>query len=73
MIFCRLLIFSQKQFFQNILSGIPSQESNSLDPDQDRQKVGPDLGPTCFQRLSADDKLNKLKHLVSQLDSCIGI
>ena len=24
--------------------------SNSLDPDQ----VGPDLGPTCLQRLSAD-------------------
>ena len=26
--------------------------SNSLDPDQ---SVGPDLGPNCFQRLSADD------------------
>ena len=30
--------------------------SNSLDPDQDRQNVGPDLGPNCLQRLSADDK-----------------
>ena len=29
--------------------------SNSLDPDQDRQNVGPDLGPICLQRLSADD------------------
>ena len=29
--------------------------SNSLDPDQDRQYVGPDLGPNCLQRLSADD------------------
>ena len=30
--------------------------SNSLDPDQDRHFVGPDLGPNCLQRLSADDK-----------------
>ena len=29
--------------------------SNSLDPDQDRHSVGPDLGPNCLQRLSADD------------------
>ena len=30
--------------------------SNSLNPDQDRHSVGPDLGPNCLQRLSADDK-----------------
>ena len=30
--------------------------SNSLNPDQDRHVVGPDLGPNCLQRLSADDK-----------------
>ena len=30
--------------------------SNSLDPDQDRRSVGPDLGPDCLQRLSADTK-----------------
>ena len=31
--------------------------SNSLDPDQARHLVGPDLGPKCLQRLmSADDK-----------------
>ena len=29
---------------------------NSLDPDQDRHSVGPDLGPNCLQRLSADNK-----------------
>ena len=29
--------------------------SNSLDPDQARLFVGPDLGPNCWQRLSADD------------------
>ena len=30
--------------------------SNGLDSDQDRQSVGPDLGPNCLQRLSADNK-----------------
>ena len=30
--------------------------SNSLDQDQTRHFVGPDLGPTCLQMLSADDK-----------------
>ena len=29
--------------------------SNGLDPDQDRRSVGPDLGPNCMQRLSADN------------------
>ena len=29
--------------------------SNSLDPDQARRFVGPDLGPNCLPKLSADD------------------
>ena len=29
---------------------------NDLDPDQDRQSVGPDLGPNCLQTISADNK-----------------
>ena len=29
--------------------------SNSLDREQALQIVGPDLGPNCLQRLSADD------------------
>ena len=29
--------------------------SNSLDPDQARQIVRPDLGPNCLPKLSADD------------------
>ena len=29
--------------------------SNSLDPDQARRFVGPDLGPNCLPRSSADD------------------
>ena len=28
--------------------------SNSLDPDQARHFVGPDLGPNCLQRLTVD-------------------
>ena len=28
--------------------------SNSLDPDQARRSVWPNLGPNCLQRLSAD-------------------
>ena len=28
--------------------------SNSLDPDQARHSVGPDLGPNCLQSLPAD-------------------
>ena len=31
--------------------------SNSLDRDQARHSVGPDLGPNCLQRLSSDDKI----------------
>ena len=30
--------------------------SNSLDPDQTRQNVGPDLGPNCLYRSSAENK-----------------
>ena len=30
--------------------------ASGLDADQDRHSVGPDLGPNCLQRLSADDK-----------------
>ena len=29
--------------------------SNSFDLDQARHFVGPDLGPNCLQKLSADD------------------
>ena len=39
-----------KNYFRNTI-----RVSNSLDPDQVRHFVGPDLGPNCLQRLSADD------------------
>ena len=40
-----------KNYFRNII-----RESNSLDPDQARHFVGPDLGPNYLQRLSAGDR-----------------
>ena len=39
-----------KKFFQNT-----SIMWNSFDPGQARQYVGPDLGPNCLRKLSADD------------------
>ena len=41
-------IFWKLDFFNTI------RVSNSLDPDQARHFVMPDLGPNCLQRLSAD-------------------
>ena len=43
--------FSKKPFKSTIRA------SNSLDPDQARYFVDPDLDPNCLQRLSADDKV----------------
>ena len=31
--------------------------SKSLDPDQDKYSVGPDLGPNCLERLSTEAKV----------------
>ena len=42
--------------------------TNSMDPDQDQCFVGPVLGPTCLQWLSADDK----SQLSRKLSSCLG-
>ena len=50
----RLLIFSKIKFSEKIFQNA-IRVSNSLDPDQARQNVGPDLGPNCLQRYSADD------------------
>ena len=41
--------FPSKLIFSKILCG-----SNSLNPDQARHFVGPDLGPNCLQRSTAD-------------------
>ena len=51
--FHRHLLTFQSQIFMKILSGTLSE---LVDPDQDRQKVGPDLGPNCLQKLSTCQK-----------------
>ena len=45
--------FSKNSFTNTIRA------SNSLDPDQDRQNVGPNLGPNSLQRFSAEDKTSR--------------
>ena len=52
----RLLIFFKKKTFSKNTWEY-HQGVNSLDPDQARHFVGPDLAPKCLQRLSADDKI----------------
>ena len=47
---CAIFYFLNTEFFNTI------RVSNSLDPDQTRHFIGPDLGPNCLQRLSADNK-----------------
>ena len=42
--------------------------SNSLDPDQARRYVGTDLGPNCFQWLSADDTVATSRERVKLLE-----
>ena len=49
---CCLLIFFKINFFSKKSFRV----SKVLDPDQDRHYVGPDLGPKCLQKLSADNK-----------------
>ena len=44
------LTFSKKSFMNTI------KVSNNLNPDQDQNSVGLDLGLNCLQKLSADDK-----------------
>ena len=43
--------------------------SNSLDADQDRHSVGPDLYPSCLQRLSTDD--NSLLARKEFMSNCV--
>ena len=56
-----MLLSSFAAFFQNISFSKYSfsntiRVSNSLDPDQDRHSVNPDLDPNCLQWLLADNK-----------------
>ena len=56
-----MLLLLSADIFQNYFFQKKIQEHyqsvNSLDPDQDRHSVEPDLGPNSLQRLSADEKV----------------
>ena len=54
MLFCHLQIFLKINFFENYFRNT-IKVSNSLDPDQAGQFVGPDLGTNCLQKFLADD------------------
>ena len=59
-LFCFVFVFSGgggggKSFSNTI------KLSNGLDPDQYRRSVGPDLGPNCLRRLTADDQIRRLQ------------
>ena len=43
--------------------------SNNLDPDQAQHFVGPDLGPSCLQRLSTDATSRQKVNADWQLDT----
>ena len=53
--FCRLLIFSSKSTVLKSSFRDTIRMSNSLDTDQARHFVGPDLAPNCLKKISADD------------------
>ena len=63
---CRLLFFSSKIAFFMISFSNTFRLSNSLDVDQARHYVGPDLGSNCLQRLSADDTGRQVVSWASQ-------
>ena len=54
-----IVAFPDHTHYFRILKKSPSniRVSNSLDPDQARHYVAPDLGPNCLQMLSADKSL----------------
>ena len=52
---CLLIFISSKSSLSKVSFRNTIRVSNSLDPDQARHTVGPDLDPNCLQRLSVDD------------------
>ena len=59
MLFSHLLTFSIVTFSENYFRNT-IRVSNSLDPDQDRHSVGPDLGLNSLQRLSTVEQMTKI-------------
>ena len=54
-------LFQNQPFFKKCFMNIIYRVSHSLDPDQVRRFVGPDLVPNCLQMLSADDNSRQLE------------
>ena len=63
-----LFFFSKSTFWKNSFRN-SIRVSKSLDSDQARLFVGPDLGPNCLQRLSADDT-SRQRVIFSNLVGC---
>ena len=70
-----MLLLSSADFFSKVTISKNSfrntiRVSNSLDPDQDRRSVGPDLGPNCVERSSADDKIAASRQEIERERNC---
>ena len=57
-----------KSLFSKISFRKTIRVANSLNPDQARRFVGPDLYPNCFQVLSTDDTSRQRVNTYTQLD-----
>ena len=67
---CPLLIFFKSKFLKNSFWNT-IRVTNSLDQDQ-AHFVGPDLGPNCLQRLSADDT-SRQRVNINLMSCCMNI
>ena len=56
--FFTVLIFFKINFLEKFFQDY-NQSVNNLDPDKTQHFVGPDLGPNCLQRISAEDTSRK--------------
>ena len=61
--FCFHVVFFKINLLENSFRNT-IRVSNSLDPDQARHFVRPDLGPKCLPKFSADD--NGCKELINE-------
>ena len=59
------MLFLCADFFRKILLGM--RVSKSLDPDQTRRFVRPDLVPNCLQRLSADGTSRQIRLMLQSI------
>ena len=67
-----MLFLSSSDCFRNNYFRNTIRVSNSLDPDQARRFVGPELGPNCLQRLSAEADKGFYWYIVCVSFACIA-